>query len=969
MAATSNSQQQQRAPVTSGATGANGAAATAAEHHHNKLIRVGYYELDKTIGKGNFAVVKMATHVVTRSKVAIKIIDKTKLNEENLAKVCREVLIMKRLRHPHIIRLYQVMETDKSIYLVTEYAPGGEIFDHLVRNGRMTETEAKRVFRQIVYAVRYLHKRNVVHRDLKAENLLLDADNNIKLADFGFSNEFKPGVLLSTWCGSPPYAAPEIFEGRQYDGPSADVWSLGVVLYVLVCGVLPFDGPTMQQLRSVVISGKFRIPFFMTAECERLIRHMLVVEPERRLSIPQILNHPWMGGDGIEAMESDCEENSLNTIVNPPLNELVIKTMLQLPELDVDTLLESVQGNAFNHVSAIYNLLVDQLENAVSASVPSIQPLPTGYVPDDAQQLEKFGESEGGEAEERSGLQLPVGTPYHATRRHTVGPGDTAHQPPGVAYPYSGYPQGYALLPSSSGAADPHLLPQTNLALNLPLVQNQPPQNFQIKDQHLLKPPTAMGATSSFGRRASDGGANLHGYYQQHHGSNNGDENSWSQPGSREQLQPPGSPALSPGSATSGGDSSLASSSSSGSDRRRRSGLTTVMQRPVLNPEVVVEVEKRMNRCYLPPRLLPNHLKGAGGSSAIPHHRKTSIYPANTGSRESYKEPSAHVTQAERYSPVRRASEGSALQGPAIQALQQEYQQLQRLASPSPSHSPASIPGSPVHERGVAAITQGLSGLTTAAVQGSIVHGTPTQQPTTPLDLSPMRHHRSPATTPVNYSPSNSPALDMIQEEHHVDLTRMPPQISVTDVLGGQTTLVQGCTPSPSPSPDSLEELLPTYGCSQLPSFIISEPCDPHGPSITRGIGRPSAATASVPPSINNPNYSSSSNSHASELDVTLPDESSRLKPEAILGWLRQIIDAHASPKGGVIFSKPVDTSEGGQYEHGLSVEYPGAGVQIELRVYESDHKEAKGIKMRRISGDQLQYSQLCQQLISSITV
>ncbi|KYN37548.1 Serine/threonine-protein kinase SIK3 [Trachymyrmex septentrionalis] len=190
----------------------------------NKLIRVGYYELEKTIGKGNFAVVKMATHVVTKSKVAIKIIDKTKLNEENLAKIFREVHIMKRLRHPHIIRLYQVMETEKMIYLVTEYAPGGEIFDHLVRNGRMAEPEARRVFQQIVLAVHYLHQQRVVHRDLKAENLLLDADNNIKIADFGFSNEYTPGVPLSTWCGSPPYAAPEIFEGKHYDGPRADVW-------------------------------------------------------------------------------------------------------------------------------------------------------------------------------------------------------------------------------------------------------------------------------------------------------------------------------------------------------------------------------------------------------------------------------------------------------------------------------------------------------------------------------------------------------------------------------------------------------------------------------------------------------------------------------------------------------------------------------------------------------------------------
>ncbi|XP_071632894.1 serine/threonine-protein kinase SIK3 isoform X3 [Temnothorax longispinosus] len=862
----------------------------------NKLIRVGYYELEKTIGKGNFAVVKMATHVVTKSKVAIKIIDKTKLNEENLAKIFREVHIMKRLRHPHIIRLYQVMETEKMIYLVTEYAPGGEIFDHLVRNGRMPEPEARRIFRQIVLAVHYLHQQRVVHRDLKAENLLLDADNNIKLADFGFSNEYTPGVPLSTWCGSPPYAAPEIFEGKHYDGPRADVWSLGVVLYVLVCGALPFDGPTMQLLRSVVVSGKFRIPFFMSADCEKLIRHMLVVEPERRLSISQILAHSWMGGDGVIELEPGGCHPDVN--VPPPLNQLVIENMLRLPGLNADSLLQAIKGNTFDHVSAIYNLLVDRLEPTMP-NLPSIQSIPGDYLPDGAHQLEKFGETEA-ETEEKSGLYLPSGTSYHTTRRHTVGPGDAVHQSP-LSYPYN-HMSGYQTLrpfPILQCNLDPQVLPHTNLPLNLPLVQHQPPQNFQIKDQHLLKPPPVMGATGSFGRRASDGGANLHIFHQQHSSNANNDEdNGWSQPGSREQLQPlqSGSSGLvqcaqslnvAVSTTTGDGSNNNSVSNSGNSDRRRRSGLSTVMQRPVSN-------------------------------------------------RDSYKEPSSHVA-TERYSPVRRASEGSGAPGPGIQALQQEYQQLQRLASPS--HSPASIPGSPVHERGVAAITQGLSGLTTTSVQGSIVHGTPAQPPATPLDLSPLRHHRSPATTPVSYSPSNSPALDMIQEEHPVEISRVPPQISVTDVLGGQVTLIS-CSPSPSPSPDSLEDALPHY--NTLPSFIISEPCDPLRPSITRGIGRPH-------------------NTIPTEVEVPLSDESSRLNSETILGRVKQIIDARAPPKGFIFSREEVEGS-------GLSLEYPG-GVQIELRVCESEEREAKGIKMRRISGDQLQYSQLCQQLISCITV
>lgn len=156
------------------------------------------------------------------------------------------------------------MESRNMIYLVTEHAARGEIFDHLVANGRMREEEASRVFSQIISAISYCHQLGVVHRDLKAENVLLDDDMNIKLADFGFSNTFIEGTPLSTWCGSPPYAAPEVFQGLAYDGPKADIWSLGVVLYVLVCGALPFDGATLHDLRKVVILGKFRIPFFMS---------------------------------------------------------------------------------------------------------------------------------------------------------------------------------------------------------------------------------------------------------------------------------------------------------------------------------------------------------------------------------------------------------------------------------------------------------------------------------------------------------------------------------------------------------------------------------------------------------------------------------------------------------------------------------------------------------------------------------
>lgn len=174
---------------------------------------IGRYKLLKTIGKGNFAKVKLAKHLPTGKEVAIKIIDKTQLNHSSLQKLFREVRIMKMLDHPNIVKLYQVIDTEKTLYLVMEYASGGEVFDYLVAHGRMKEKEARAKFRQIVSAVQYCHQKHIIHRDLKAENLLLDSEMNIKIADFGFSNEFSPGHKLDTFCGSPPYAAPELFQG------------------------------------------------------------------------------------------------------------------------------------------------------------------------------------------------------------------------------------------------------------------------------------------------------------------------------------------------------------------------------------------------------------------------------------------------------------------------------------------------------------------------------------------------------------------------------------------------------------------------------------------------------------------------------------------------------------------------------------------------------------------------------------
>ncbi|XP_068116550.1 serine/threonine-protein kinase MARK2 isoform X3 [Hyperolius riggenbachi] len=312
---------------------------------------IGNYRLLKTIGKGNFAKVKLARHVLTGKEVAVKIIDKTQLNSSSLQKLFREVRIMKVLNHPNIVKLFEVIETEKTLYLVMEYASGGEVFDYLVAHGRMKEKEARAKFRQIVSAVQYCHQKFIVHRDLKAENLLLDADMNIKIADFGFSNEFTFGNKLDTFCGSPPYAAPELFQGKKYDGPEVDVWSLGVILYTLVSGSLPFDGQNLKELRERVLRGKYRIPFYMSTDCENLLKKFLILNPSKRGTLEQIMRDRWMNV-GHEDDELKPYVEPVPDYKDPKRTELMVSMGYSREEIQ-----DSLVNQKYNEVMATYLLL------------------------------------------------------------------------------------------------------------------------------------------------------------------------------------------------------------------------------------------------------------------------------------------------------------------------------------------------------------------------------------------------------------------------------------------------------------------------------------------------------------------------------------------------------------------------------------------------------------------------------------
>jgi carbon catabolite-derepressing protein kinase len=259
--------------------------------------RLGQYTIVKTLGEGSFGKVKLATHQVSGQKVALKIINRKRLVTRDMAgRIEREIQYLQLLRHPHIIKLYTVITTPTEIIMVLEYA-GGELFDYIVNNGRLPEDKARKFFQQIVCAVEYCHRHKIVHRDLKPENLLLDEQMNVKIADFGLSNIMTDGNFLKTSCGSPNYAAPEVISGKLYAGPEVDVWSCGVILYVLLVGRLPFDDEYIPTLFKKIAAGNYSIPSYLSPGAVSLIKKMLMVNPVHRITIGEIRMDPWFTKD------------------------------------------------------------------------------------------------------------------------------------------------------------------------------------------------------------------------------------------------------------------------------------------------------------------------------------------------------------------------------------------------------------------------------------------------------------------------------------------------------------------------------------------------------------------------------------------------------------------------------------------------------------------------------------------------
>ncbi|EPZ32745.1 Protein kinase, catalytic domain-containing protein [Rozella allomycis CSF55] len=323
--------------------------------------RIGQYMLIKTLGQGTFAKVKLAEDVNTKQKFAIKIIDKKGIKgQKSSISIKRELHLLKYLRHPHIARSFEIFETANEHYIVQEYASGGELFDYIVQKSKLDERESRHLFRQIISAVDYCHQNSVIHRDLKPENLLLDEKGNIKIIDFGFGNTYHIDQLLHTFCGSPYYAAPEMIKGVSYTGPEVDIWSLGVILYAMLTGTLPFDGKDLSQLYERIQSGKFKQPQENSAEARDLLQKMLNVNPFQRITMQGIKNHPWIL-QNYGKPPPDYMHQRPNIVKRPNLNCIAVLKNIGFSEEEV---LKTIQKDIGRHpISSLYFL-------AEEASIP-----------------------------------------------------------------------------------------------------------------------------------------------------------------------------------------------------------------------------------------------------------------------------------------------------------------------------------------------------------------------------------------------------------------------------------------------------------------------------------------------------------------------------------------------------------------------------------------------------------------------
>lgn len=335
------------------------------ETENNKNSLLSQFILGEKLGEGTFGVVRLGTHILTGEKVAIKQIEKSKITQKmERTRIEREIKILKIMHHSNIIQLFSVIQSSTTIDLIMEYASGRELFEYIISKQHLSEIEACRFFQQIISGIEYLNKLRIVHRDIKPENLLLDEKNNIKIVDFGLSNVYSKGNMLLTACGSPCYAAPEMLVGKKYKPGPVDIWASGIVLYAMICGYLPFEDDNSQLLYSKISEGKYTIPDYVSKEGKSMIKRLLTVNPQLRISIEQIKKHPWFN---LIRQDTNINEGLFVNLNVIPIDEKIIEQMHKY-DYTKEEIRENVVLNKHNHITITYYLLLKKhIRNGISS--------------------------------------------------------------------------------------------------------------------------------------------------------------------------------------------------------------------------------------------------------------------------------------------------------------------------------------------------------------------------------------------------------------------------------------------------------------------------------------------------------------------------------------------------------------------------------------------------------------------------
>lgn len=332
-----------------------------------KYKKIGNYILLSTIGSGTFSVVKLGIHLPTQQKVAIKILDKSRINDENdIKRISREIHILSKLSHPHIAQLYETIPSEKHIYIIMEYIEGHDLFQYIYSLTRLTELKACKLFRQLISCLEYIHTLGIVHRDIKPENILLNKKKtNIKIVDFGLSNSYKHGSLLKTACGSPCYASPEMISGKEYNPLYSDLWSCGVVLYCMLVGKLPFDDEDIKLLYYNIKYANYFMPPFLSNIAQDFLRKILTPNPNKRIRISELKKHPFF----LLGEKTPLLKGILVGIEDIPVDEEIVKNMKRIyfkdnDKIDENYIINNIKKNHHNNITAIYYLILKRNEDS-----------------------------------------------------------------------------------------------------------------------------------------------------------------------------------------------------------------------------------------------------------------------------------------------------------------------------------------------------------------------------------------------------------------------------------------------------------------------------------------------------------------------------------------------------------------------------------------------------------------------------